>query len=108
MKLDPNVPIVGKNTKITFVLKKLNNSISLFLWTPRSRFTITDSKWRLFKFQNSKIVYNKVFVNYIPGYEAIRVALQLYKNNTAFEISSFKIFVTRIAEGNFIYIYSSI
>ena len=31
MELDPNVPIVGKNTKITFELKKSNNSISLYL-----------------------------------------------------------------------------
>ncbi|MDQ6723438.1 MAG: hypothetical protein M3Z01_04145 [Thermoproteota archaeon] len=92
--LDPAVPIVDKNTKISFEIKKLNNSFSPTFSNFSAKVTMTDSEGRLFKFEKQNIIDNKFFVNYIfPSNGTDRVILQLFKNGIPFTIGSFDISV---------------
>jgi hypothetical protein len=92
LTLDPKVPIVDKNTKISFDIKKLNSSISSNLENLSGRITIVDSDGRLFKFDNKNITGNKFFVNYIfPSDGENKIILQLYKNKVPFTIGYFNL-----------------
>ncbi len=92
--LDPAVPIVDKSTKISFEIKKLNNSFSPTFSNFSAKVTMTDSEGRLFKFEKQNIINNKFFVNYIfPSNGTDRAILQLFKNGIPFTIGSFDIIV---------------
>ena len=93
--LDPKVPIIDQNTKISFDLKKLNSSISSNLENLSGRVTIVDSDGRLFKFDNKNITANKFFVNYIfPSNGENKIILQLHKNKVPFTIGYFNLNVS--------------
>ena len=90
--LDPKVPIVDTNTKISFDIKKLNSSITSDLENLSGKVTIVDSDGRIFKFDNKNITGNKFFVNYIfPSDGQNKILLQLYKNKIPFTISYFNL-----------------
>ena len=92
ISLEPKVPVIDEKTSISFEVRKLNDS-SLFE-NLSARVTLTDHDGRLFKFYNQNIPISggKLSVEYIfPDDGEHRVILQLYKNESAFSISSFDI-----------------
>ena len=92
ISLDPKVPIVDQNTKISFDIKKLNPSLPANLDNISGKITIVDSDGRLFKFGNKNVTDNKFFVNYIfPSDGQNKIILQLYKNKVPFTIGSFNL-----------------
>jgi hypothetical protein len=87
--LDPKIPIVDKSTKISFDVKKLNNSINTNFTNLTAKVTIADSDGRIFKFAQQNIIDNKFIVNYIfPTNGTDRIILQIYKNEIPFAIGS--------------------
>ena len=87
--LDPKIPIVDKSTKISFEVKKLNNSINTNFANLTAKVTIADSDGRIFKFGQQNITDNKFIVNYIfPNNGTDRIILQIYKNEVPFAIGS--------------------
>ncbi len=95
ISLEPKVPVIDEKTNISFEVRKLNDS-SLFE-NLSARVTLTDHDGRLFKFNNQNIPVSggKLSVEYIfPDDGEHRVILQLYKNQSAFSISSFDIAIT--------------
>ena len=87
--LDPKIPIVDKSTKISFEVKKLNNSINTNFANLTAKVTIADSDGRIFKFGQQNITDNKFIVNYIfPNNGTDRIILQIYKNEIPFAIGS--------------------
>ncbi len=92
MTLVPKVPMIDEKTHILFEIKKLNDS-GLFD-NLNAKVTITDHDGRLFKFNNehTPVSNGKFSVEYLfPDDGEHRVILQLYKNDSAFAISSFNI-----------------
>ncbi len=92
ISLEPKVPVIDEKTNISFELRTLND-FSL-LENLSARVTLTDHDGRLFKFnnQNMPVSDGKLSVEYIfPDDGEHRVILQLYKNESAFSISSFDI-----------------
>jgi len=89
ISLDPKIPIVDKSTKISFELKKLNNSINTNFANLTAKVTIADSDGRIFKFGQQNIINNKFNVNYIfPTNGTDRIIIQIYKNEIPFAIGS--------------------
>ncbi len=87
--LDPKIPIVDKSTKISFEVKKLNNSINTNFANLTAKVTMADSDGRIFKFGQQNITDNKFLVNYIfPNNGTDRIILQIYKNEIPFAIGS--------------------
>jgi hypothetical protein len=94
MKLLPEVPIIDQKTNISFEIRTLNDS--KFFDGLNAKVTMTDHDSRLFKFENKVIPISngKFSVEYIfPDDGEHRIILQLYENTTAFDISSFDIFI---------------
>jgi hypothetical protein len=92
ISLEPKVPVIDEKTNILFEIRKLNDS-SLFE-NLSARVTLTDHDGRLFKFNNQNMPTSggNLSVEYIfPDDGEHRVILQLYKNESAFSISSFDI-----------------
>lgn len=92
ISLQPKVPVIDEKTKIFFEIRKLNDS-SLFE-NLSGRVTLTDHDGRLYKFNNLNIPISggKLSMEYIfPDDGEHRVILQIYKNESAFSISSFDI-----------------
>jgi hypothetical protein len=90
IKILPEVPIIDQTTKISFEVRKLNNSN--FFEGLNAKVTMTDHDGRLFKFNNQYIPISdgKFSVEYIfPDDGEHRIILQLYKNESAFAVSSF-------------------
>lgn len=92
MSLNPNVPVIDEKTKISFDIRKLNDSKTYDNLS--ARVTITDHDGRLFKFNNQVIKNGKFSVEYIfPDDGQHRVIVQLYKNTAIFALASFEITV---------------
>ena len=94
MSLMPKVPVIDEKTNISFEIRKLNGS-SMYE-NLNAKATITDQDGRLFKFNNQyiPITNGKFSLEYrFPSEGEHRVILQLYKNDSAFAISSFDIVI---------------
>lgn len=92
MNLQPSIPIIDQKTKISFEIKKIDNS-SLYE-NLNAKATITDQDGRLFKFNNQPVLNGKFSIEYIfPDAGHHTIILQLYKNGSAFAIGSFTIVV---------------
>jgi hypothetical protein len=92
MNLQPNMPVIDQWANILFEVKKLNGSG--FIDNLNARVTITDHDGRLFKFVSQPVSKGKFSVEYMfPDDGQHRVLLQLYKNGSAFAISSFDIVI---------------
>jgi hypothetical protein len=92
ISLEPNVPVIDEKTTISFELRTLNDSSPFENLS--ARVTLTDHDGRLFKFSDldMPVSNGKLSVDYIfPDDGEHRVILQLYKNESAFSISSFDI-----------------
>ncbi len=90
MHLEPKIPIIDKQTKITFEIKNFNNTGYVKNITAAA--TITDSDGRLFKFNKQQVSDGKYSINYIfPSSGEDKIILQLYKNNLGFALASFDI-----------------
>jgi hypothetical protein len=92
ISLDPKVPVIDEKTDISFELRTLNDSRPFENLS--GRVTLTDHDGRLYKFndRNMPVSDGKLSVVYIfPDDGEHRVILQLYKNESAFSISSFDI-----------------
>ena len=92
MNLQPRIPIIDQKTKISFEIKKIDNS-SVYE-NLNAKATITDQDGRLFKFNNQHVSNGKFSIEYIfPDSGHHTIILQLYKNGSAFAIGSFTIVV---------------
>jgi hypothetical protein len=94
MKAMPEIPIIDEKTKISFEIRKLNDS--KLVEGLNARVTITDDAGRLFKFNNQYLPVSngKISVEYIfPDYGEHRIILQLYRNESAFAVSNFNIVI---------------
>ncbi len=94
MKIMPGVPVIDEKTKISFEIRKLNDT--KFIENLDARVTITDHDGRLFKFNNQymPISNGKFSVEYIfPDDGEHRIILQLYRNEYAFAVSYFNIVI---------------
>ena len=94
MNIMPKIPIIDEKTKISFEIRKLNDS--KFIEDLNARITITDNAGRLFNFNNQYIPVSngKISVDYIfPDYGEHRIILQLYRNESAFAVSNFNIVI---------------
>ena len=92
MNLKPYMPVIDQWTHILFEVKKLNGSG--FIDNLNASVTITDHDGRLFKFDSQPVSKGKFSVEYMfPDDGQHRVLLQLYKNESAFAISSFDILI---------------
>jgi hypothetical protein len=92
IKLDPQTPIVDQNTKISFEIKKLNNSIPANFANLSVKVTMVNSDGEIFKFGKQNIIDNRFVVNYkFPNNGIDRAIFQLYKNEKPFDIGSFDI-----------------
>jgi len=92
--LTPIVPIIDENTKLSFMIKSLNDSLPI--QDLNRKVTITDHDGRLYKFENKSMPVTKgqFSVDYIfPDDGEHRVILQLYKNMTPFTVSSFDLLI---------------
>ncbi len=101
ISLEPKVPVIDEKTPISFEIRKLNDSSPFENLS--ARVTLTDHDGRLFKFnnQNMPISDGKLSVEYIfPDDGEHRVILQLYKNESAFSISSFDIVIPHPKQPN--------
>jgi hypothetical protein len=105
----PKVPVIDEKTNISFEIRKLNGS-GLFE-NLNAKVTMTDHDGRLFKFDNEQIpvLGGKFSVEYIfPDDGEHRVILQLYRNDSAFAISSFNMVIPHpkqqplLADDNFL------
>jgi hypothetical protein len=95
MSLSPPIPTIDQNTKISFDIKKLNNTGASNFENMSGRVIIADNDGRLFKFANQNITNSKLSVNYIfPSNGSDRIILELYKNKTPFNIGSFNVNIT--------------
>src|SRR5215207_1886000 len=95
MKVVPEIPVIDEKTKISFEIRKLNDS-KLVEEDLSARVTITDHDGRLFKFNNQymPVSNGKISVEYIfPDDGEHRVILQLYRNESAFAVSYFNIVI---------------
>ena len=93
MKVMPEIPIIDEKTKISFEIRKLNDS--KFIEDLNARVTITDHDG-LFKFNNQymPISNGKISVEYIfPDDGEHRIILQLYRNESAFAVSYFNMVI---------------
>ena len=92
INLQPHVPVIDQWTQILFEVKKLNGSG--FIDNLNAKVTMTDHDGRLFKFDSQHVSNGKFSVEYMfPDDGQHRVLLQLYKNGSAFAISSFDIVI---------------
>ena len=94
MQTMPEIPIIDEKTKISFEIRKLNDS--KFIEDFNARVTITDDAGRLFKFNNQYIPVpnGKFSVEYIfPDYGKQKIILQLYRNESAFAVGYFNIVI---------------
>ena len=94
INLTPIIPIIDENTKLSFKVLSLNDSMPIK--DLRAKITITDHDGRLYKFENKFLpVTNGHFsVDYMfPDDGEHRVILQLYQNTTPFTVSSFDMFI---------------
>ena len=92
MMLEPKIPIIDQKTKISFEIKRLNDTG--FFEGLIARATITDHDGRLFKFDRQSVLDGKFAVEYMfPDHGAHRIILQLYKYGSAFAIGSFDIMI---------------
>ena len=101
ISLEPKVPVIDEKTAISFDIRKLNDSSPFENLS--ARVTLIDHDCRLFKFnnQNMPISDGKLSVEYIfPDDGEHRVILQLYKNESAFSISSFDIVIPHPKQPN--------
>jgi hypothetical protein len=90
MSLKPEIPLIDQKAKILFEVKKLNESG--FFENLDANVTITDHDGRIFRFTNQSVDDGKFFVQYMfPDHGEHIVILQLYKNGSAFSISSFNL-----------------
>ena len=92
MSLEPKVPAIDETTTISFEIGKLNDSSPFENLS--ARVTLTDHDGRLFKFNNQSMPVSggNLSVEYIfPDDGEHRIILQLYKNESAFSISTFDI-----------------
>ncbi|MGN6708519.1 MAG: hypothetical protein ACTHKF_04150, partial [Candidatus Nitrosocosmicus sp.] len=86
---------IDQNTKISFDIKKLNNTGVSNFENMSGRVIIADNDGRLFKFANQNITNSKLSVNYIfPSNGSDRIILELYKNKTPLNIGSFNVNIT--------------
>ena len=94
MKIMPKIPIIDEKTKISFEIRKLNDS--KFIGDLNARVTITDNSGRLFKFNNQymPVSNGKISVEYMfPDYGEHKIIMQLYRNESAFAVSYFNIVI---------------
>jgi hypothetical protein len=92
IKLDPQTPIVDQNTKISFAIKKLSNSIPANFANLSVKVTMVNSDGEIFKFGKQNIIDNRFVINYkFPNNGIDRAIFQLYKNEKPFDIGSFDI-----------------
>jgi hypothetical protein len=109
MKIMPEIPVIDEKTKISFEIRKLNDS-KFIEEDLNAKVTITDHDGRLFKFNNQymPISNGKISVDYIfPDDGEHRIILQLYRNESAFALSYFNIVIPHPKEppapnGNFL------
>ncbi len=109
MKITPEIPIIDEKTKISFEVRKLNDS-KFIDEDLNARVTITDHDGRLFKFNNQymPVSNGKISVEYIfPDDGEHRIILQLYRNESAFAVSYFNMVIPHpkqppAPDGNFL------
>ena len=92
MMIVAEIPVIDEKTKISFEIRKLNDS--KFIEDLNARVTITDHDGRLFKFNNQHMPVSngKISVAYIfPDDGEHRIILQLYRNESAFAVSYFNL-----------------
>ena len=95
MKIMPEIPVIDEKTKISFEIRKLNDS-KFIEEDLNAKVTITDHDGRLFKFNNHymPISNGKISVDYIfPDDGEHRIILQLYRNESAFALGYFNIVI---------------
>ncbi|KAA2283560.1 hypothetical protein [Candidatus Nitrosocosmicus sp. SS] len=98
MSLEPTVPIIDKNTKIIFKVKKINDTKQIE--ELKAKVTMTDHDGRLYKFENKSIpvINGQFLVDYVfPDDGEHRIILQIYKNDTPFAVTSFDILIPHAA-----------
>ncbi|MBA3976988.1 MAG: hypothetical protein H0X50_02175 [Nitrosopumilus sp.] len=92
MSLNPEIPLIDQKAKILFEVKKLNESG--FFENLNAKVTITDHDGRIFRFASQPVDDGKFFVEYMfPDHGEHIAILQLYKNGSAFSISSFNLVI---------------
>ena len=90
MKLEPNVPIIDKWTRMDFELRNQEGDGEFVKGNFTSNATITDHAGRLFKFPEKTIEDSRFFLEYIfPDDGQHQVILQLYDNSRAITVASF-------------------
>lgn len=80
MNLEPKVPIIDKNTRIVFEVKRINGSEQIE--NLKSKVTMTDHDGRLYEFENETIpiIKGQLSVDYVfPDDGEHRIVLQIYK-----------------------------
>ncbi|MGD9533867.1 MAG: hypothetical protein AB7V56_08875 [Candidatus Nitrosocosmicus sp.] len=90
MKLEPNVPIIDKWTRMDFELRNHEGEGEFVKGNFTANATITDHDGRLFKFPEKTIEDGRFFLEYIfPDDGQHKVILQLYNNSRANTVASF-------------------
>lgn len=100
IKIDPPIPIIDQDTKITFQVKKLNNAIPAN-FAKSVRVIMVNSDGEIFKFAKQNITNNTFTVTYkFPNVGVDRAIIQLYKNEVPFDIGAFDINVPNPPQSN--------